>query len=49
MTVNAVGTIEQYQQATPSFIRGKIIRLEIDDNFTIADMIANEIAKGVYI
>ena len=49
MTVNAMGTIEQYQQSTPSFIRGKIIRLEIDDNFTIADMIANEIAKGVYI
>lgn len=49
MTVNAVGTIEQYQQATPSFIRGKIIRLEINDNFKIADMIANEISKGVYI
>lgn len=49
MTVNAMGTIATYQQETPTFIRGKLIRLEIDEDFHLVNTIANEIAKGVYI
>ena len=49
MTVNAMGTISQYRQAEPTFIRGKLIRLEINEDFLIVNTIANELAKGAYI
>lgn len=50
MTINAIGTIASYQQSTPSFIQGQIIRLEgIAEDYHCASAIANEINKGVYI
>ena len=42
--------IEDYLKSEPSYIKGKIIRLEnILDDFHVAKDIANEIDKGVFI
>lgn len=50
MTIMAIGTIRQYLQPTPTFIQGKMIRLEgLNEDFHIATVIAEEINKGVYI
>lgn len=50
MTVMTIGTIRQYIESTPSYIKGKIIRLEgLNEDFHIATAIAEEINKGVYI
>ena len=50
MTVNAIGTIQEYQQSTRTFISGTLIRLESsglanNELFEIYD----ELKKGVYI
>ena len=50
MTVGVIDKIENYLQVEPTYIKGKIIRLEdIDANFYVANVIANEINKGVFI
>lgn len=50
MTVNRIGHIADFLQSEPSFISGKIIRLEgLNDDFHIAKTIADEISKGVFI
>lgn len=50
MTVMAIGTISQYLQEEPSYIKGKIIRLEgLDEDYHVALAISEEINKGVYI
>ena len=50
MTVMRIGTISQFLQSEPSYIKGQIIRLEgTDNNFHVVNEIANEINKGVFI
>jgi len=50
MSVGAISTMNAFIQQEPSYIKGKIIRLEnIVDDFHITNVIANEINKGVYI
>ena len=50
MTVNAIGTIADYQQSEPTFISASVIRFEGEelDNH-ISEELYNELAKGVYI
>lgn len=48
MTVMTIGTIADYLQEEPSYIKGKLIRLEGFDNHTVTE-IANELNKGFYI
>ena len=50
MTVMRIGTIAQFLRSEPSYIKGKLIRLEgTDNNFHVVNEIANEINKGVFI
>lgn len=50
MTINAIGSIENYKTTEPSFIQGQCIRLnDIDDDSHIAVQIAYELNKGYYI
>lgn len=50
MTVGAIGKINDYIQATPTFISGQIIRfVDFAEDYHAAAEIANEIHKGVYI
>ena len=50
MSVNAIGTIAEYQQTEPTFIKGRLIRLEsVSDDFHMIGMIAEELNKGVFI
>lgn len=50
MSVGMISTIAGYKQAEPTYIKGKIIRMEtLDDNFHVANTIAKEINNGVYI
>lgn len=48
MTVMTIGTIANYLQDEPSYIKGKLIRLEGLNNHTTKE-IANELNKGFYI
>ena len=50
MTVMTINTIETYLTDTPTYIKGKIIRIEnIPEETHVIDVIASEINKGVYI
>ena len=50
MTVMRIGTIQEFLRSEPSYIKGKLIRLEgTDNNFHTVNEIANEINKGVFI
>ena len=50
MTVMAIGTMNNYIQTTPSYIKGKLIRLEgISDDYHLVNSISEELNKGVYI
>ena len=50
MTVMAIGTMNYYIQPTPSYIKGKLIRLEgIADDYHVARTIGEELNKGVFI
>lgn len=50
MTVMRIGKIDDYIWEEPTYIKGKIIRLEnIQDDFHISNEIASEINKGVFI
>lgn len=49
-TIMMIGTIQDYQREIPSYIKGKIIRIEgIQVSSYIINEIANEIDKGVFI
>lgn len=50
MTVMTIGKMRTYIQQTPTYIKGKLIRLEnIEDDFNMLTAIADEINKGVFI
>lgn len=50
MTVMAIGTIGEYLQIEPSYIKGKVIRLEnLKEDYHLAVAISEEINKGVFI
>ena len=49
MTVMRIGKIEDYLQVEPSYIKGQIIRLELDEDDHMIEQITNEIYKGVFI
>lgn len=50
MTVMAIGTMNDYIQTTPSYIKGKLVRLEgISDDYHLVNSISEELNKGVYI
>ena len=49
MTVMRIGTIAPLLQTTETYIKGKLIRLEIDADTHITQTIANELNQGVFI
>lgn len=50
MTVGTIGAISSFQKAEPTYIKGKIIRLEnLGEEYHCATAIANELNKGVFI
>lgn len=50
MTIMRIGTINEFIQPQPSYIKGKLIRLEtIADDFHVVNTIADELFKGVFI
>jgi hypothetical protein len=50
MTVMTIGSIGEYLQSKPTFIKGKIIRFtQLTEEFHLANALANEINQGVYI
>jgi hypothetical protein len=50
MTVMAIGTISEYLQAKPSYIKGKLIRLNNDmEDYHIVNALADELYQGVYV
>lgn len=50
MTVGTIGAIAGFQKAEPTYIKGKIIRLEnLGEEYHCATAIANELNKGVFI
>ena len=60
MTVMRIGTIQEFLQTEPSYIKGKLIRIEyldnkgelqnsIEDDYHLVNAIANELNQGVYI
>ena len=45
-----IGTINQFLQSEPSYIKGKLIRLEsVKDDYHMIKSIAEELYKGVFI
>ena len=49
MTVMRIGKIEDYIKPEPTYIKAKLIRLEdLGEDYHMANTIANEIDKGVY-
>lgn len=51
MTVGVIGTIADYQQANPTYIKGSVIRVEGNENLDYHSLteLSNEIYKGVFI
>ena len=49
MTVMAIGTIEQYQREEPTYIKGRLIRLSIAEDYHVVKVISEELNKGVFI
>lgn len=49
MTVMAIGTIADYLQGEESFIKGQLIRLEINEDSHLVNDIYKELNKGVFI
>lgn len=49
MSVNRIGTIAEFLQNDYSYIKGKLIRLTIDEDNHFIEMIANELDRGVFI
>lgn len=50
MTVMRIGTIKEFIQVEPSYIKGQLIRIEnFEEDFHILNEIANEVNKGVFV
>ena len=50
MTLGIIGRISDYIREEPSFIKGKVIRLEdISDDYHMTTVIAEELDMGVFI
>lgn len=49
MTVERIGTMADFLQEDYSYIKGKLIRLTINEDNHFIEMIANEINRGVFI
>lgn len=49
MTVMAIGTISQYIRSEVSYIKGRLIRLSIEDDYHVVKVISEELNKGVFI
>lgn len=50
MTIMRIGTIREFLLTEPSYIKGKLIRMEdISDDFHMLNTIASEVNKGVFI
>lgn len=50
MTVMTIGTIGEYQQSEPTYIKGQLIRIEdLDHDYHLAKTIAKELNQGIYI
>ena len=49
MTVDRIGTIGEFLQNTESYIKGKLIRITIDEDNHFIEAIANELDRGVFI
>lgn len=50
MTVGVIGTIDTFLQSEPTYIKGRLIRLEdVYDDFHVCSQIADELYKGVFI
>ena len=50
MTVMRIGTIREFLKEEPTYIKGKLIRVEnIDEDFHYVNELANEFNKGVFI
>lgn len=50
MTVMVIGTIAEYLQTEPSYIKGRLIRLNDDmEDYHIVNALADELYQGVYV
>lgn len=50
MTVMKIATMDEFIQADPSYIKGKLIRLQgIDEDYHLVNAISGELNKGVFI
>lgn len=49
MTVMRIGTLNEFIRQDISYIKGKFIRLNIDEDFHFVNELANEFNKGVFI
>lgn len=49
MTVMTIGKIEDYIQKEESYIKARLIRLDLEEDYHMATVIAEEINKGVYV
>ena len=49
MTVGRIGVIEDYIRDEETYIQASIIRIDIEDDYNIAQEISNELSRGVYI
>lgn len=50
MTIGRIGTIADFIQETPSYIKGRLIRLELnDEDYHMVNEISNEIYQGGFI
>lgn len=49
MTVGRIGVIDDYIRDEETYIQASIIRIDIEDDYNIAQEISNELSRGVYI
>lgn len=50
MTVNKIGTLKDYINTTDeSFVKGQVIRIQINDDYHLATEINNTLSSGIYI
>lgn len=50
MTINAIGTVEQYIGPSRTFVRGKLIRITgLEHDAEMSQLVADELARGIYI
>ena len=49
MTVGRIGVIDDYIREDETFIQANIIRIDIEDDYNVAEAINEELSRGVYI